>query len=143
MSKAAEDGCRFDIYLSHDGSPPLVAKSLFSRTAPPEPQPTFALVASDDERNDWALISLQCERCASRGRRRCGMRHLMRTRHYLEPVGAGQAFCMDVLFPTRVASGARACFCQDCGSGDGQATAPWATELTSRRPKWNTKHKSL
>merc|ERR1740129_1315042 len=136
---AAVDGSRFDIYVSHDGSPPLVTKSLFARAAPSEPEPTFTLMASDGERNDWALISLQCERCASRGRRRCGMRHMMYTRHYLEPVGAGQAFCMDVLFPTRGESGDRAVVCQNCGD----SAASWSAELTSRRPKWNTKHKSL
>lgn len=143
MSRAAEDGLRFDIYVSHDGAPPLVARSLFARSAPPEPAPTFTLMASDGERNDWALISLQCERCSSNGKRRCGVRHMMRARHYLEPVGAGQAFCMDVLFPMRIESGARAVFCQSCGCGGSAANGRWSPELTSRRPKWNTKHKSL
>jgi len=137
MSKASEDGCRFDIFVSQTGAPPLVSKSLFNRAVVPEP--SFCLVSSDTERNDWVLISHKCERCASRGRRRCGMRHITRMRHYLEPVGAGQAFCMDVLFPTSAEDATRAVFCDVCGD----ASASWSSALTSRRPKWNLKHKSL
>jgi hypothetical protein len=139
MSRATEDGCRFDIFVSHDRAPPLASKSSFGRAPTPEPEPTFALVASDRERNDWVLISLKCDRCASRGRRRCGMRHIARMKHYLEPVGAGQAFCMDVMFPMSSADGSRDVFCEQCGDG----SASWSSELSSRRPKWNLKHKSL
>lgn len=137
MSKASEDGCQFDIFVSHTGAPPLAPKSFFGRAVVPEP--SFSLVASDSDRNDWVLISRKCERCASRGRRRCGMRHVTRMRHYLEPVGAGQAFCMDVLFPSSSDGASYSVFCDVCGD----ATAVWSAALTSRRPKWNLKHKSL
>jgi len=139
MSRVAEDGLRFDIYMSHDGTPPLVSRSWFARADPSEPEPTFALVASNTEHNDWALISLQCDNCAAQGRRRCGARHMMRYQHYLEPVGAGQAFCMDLLCPTRRQDGSRAILCPCCG----EAAAAWTKEHTSRRPKWNIKNKSL
>lgn len=137
MSKATVDGCRFHIFVSQDGAPPL-PKSYFGRATTP-PEPAFALVASDSERNEWVLIALKCDRCASRGRRRCGMRHIARMRHYLEPVGAGQAFCMDVMFPTSSEGDSREVFCDLCGD----ASASWSSELSSRRPKWNLKHKSL
>jgi len=138
MSKAAADGNRFDIYLSRDGAPPLVSRSFFGKGAPTEPEPSFMLMASDSERNQWALASLQCESCASHGRRRCGTRQVMCVRHYLEPVGAGQAFCMDVFFPAQE-KGAHRVVCGTCGGAD----AAWTQELTSRRPKWNIKNKSL
>jgi len=139
VSRASADGRRFDIYMSRDGRPVLQPRAFLARSTPPEPEPAFTLMASDSERNDWALISLQCEGCAWRGRRQCGARHIMRTRHYLEAVGAGQAFCMDVLFPRRAATGMPADFCQSCSC----EVASWCKELTSRRPKWNLKHKSL
>jgi len=139
MSKAAADGNRFDIYLSRDGAPPLVSRSFFGKGAPVEPQPSFTLMASDSERNQWALASLQCERCASHGRRRCGTSQVMCVRHYLEPVGAGQAFCMDVFFPAKQDRGVQ---CEICGTCSG-AEAAWTQALTSRRPKWNIKNKSL
>lgn len=137
MSKAAEDGCHFDIFVSHTGAPPLPAKSFFTRATIPEP--SFTLVSSAGDRNDWVLLSRKCERCASRGRRRCGMRHVARMQHYLEPVGAGQAFCMDVLFPVSSEGASSAVSCDVCGD----ASVGWSAALTSRRPKWNLKHKSL
>merc|ERR1712147_297828 len=114
MSKATPDGNRFDIYMSRDGAPPLVSRSFFGKGAPTEPEPSFTLMASDSERNQWALASLQCESCAS------------------------QAFCMDVFFPAQD-RGVHCVVCGTCGGAD----ASWNQELTSRRPKWNIKNKSL
>lgn len=139
MSKAAANGNRFDIYLSRDGAPPLVSRTFFGKGAPTEPEPSFTMIASDSERNQWALASLQCESCASHGRRRCGTRQVMCVRHYLEPVGAGQAFCMDVFFPAMQDRGVGCVVCGACGGAD----AAWTQELSSRRPKWNIKNKSL
>lgn len=137
MSAASEDGCRFSIFVSHDGTPPLASKSYFGRADMPEP--AFALVASDRERNDWVLEAMKCERCTALGRRRCGSGRIARMRHYSEPVGAGAAFCMDVQFPASAGDGSRAVFCDVCGD----PSTCWSSELTSRRPNWNMKHKTL
>lgn len=134
MSRLTANGCRFDIFISHTGLPPLSSKSVH------ESEPAFALVASSSERKDWALMSQRCESCESKGKRRCGMGQVARLVHYIEPCGAGHAFCMDMRLPRR-ADGACTVVCEACGAREDDIR--WPRELTSRRPKWNIKHKSL
>lgn len=122
VAKSSCEGLRFDVAGTQDG-------------------PDFALVATSAARDRWMLTSIRCDRCETRGRRQCGSRELLRLHHYVESVGEGQAFCMDVELPMREEDGSRAVLCEICR--DGQGTAQWSTELTVRRPKWNPKHKSL
>lgn len=140
MAKKSEDGCRFDIYPSRDGNAPLTAKPLFGKAAE-APTPAYALVASTAERKEWVLMSMTCDRCNALGMRRCGCGLHARIEQYTESVGpTGTAFCMDVQFPQMTSSGSREVVCEACGDSQ---KAVWCRELTSRRPKWNAKHKSL
>jgi hypothetical protein len=138
MARASSDGCRFDIFASCMGAPPLTPKSL-KGTEASTLAPSFALVASSAERKEWTLMSLSCTSCESRGRRRCGMEQIARMRHYLEWVGPNEAYCMDVEYPQKREDGTAAAMCEVCGTG----AAPWSLALTSRRPVWNEKRKTL
>lgn len=127
VAKPSQDGCRFDFFVSRDGQPPLSLG------------PSFTMVASNGSRDQWSLTSIRCDKCESRGKRQCGQRELMRLCHYVETVGDGQAFCMDVDLPSLAEDGSRTIMCEQCGD----ASAQWGMDLTARRPKWNPKHKSL
>jgi len=128
VAKPSQDGCRFDLHVTRDGG-----------ESPLSLGPSFTMVASNGSRDQWALTSVRCDRCESRGKRQCGQRELMRLCHYVESVGDGQAFCMDVDLPELAEDGSRVVLCEQCGDPSSQ----WAMELTARRPKWNPKHKSL
>lgn len=127
VAKTSQDGCRFEIYVARDGQPPLALG------------PAFTMVAGSSARDHWVLTCVRCDRCESRGKRQCGQRELMRLCHYVETVGDGQAFCMDVDLPAEHEDGSRSVLCECCGDASRQYT----TALTARRPKWNPKHKSL
>jgi len=123
IAKPSADGLRFELHVGHEETQ----------------RPAFLLSAASSARNDWDLTSVRCEECELRGKRQCGRRSLMRLTHYVESVGEGQAFCMDVELPCKLEDGSRAVLCDCCGD----ASASWSVELTARRPKWNPKHKSL
>mmetsp|Transcript_14865 Transcript_14865/g.32093 ORF Transcript_14865/g.32093 Transcript_14865/m.32093 type:complete len:293 (-) Transcript_14865:170-1048(-) len=122
-AKVSTDGLKFDIHVGGDESD----------------SPSFVLLATNSSKRDWDLHSLRCEECQVRGRRRCGKRALFRLSHYVESVGEGQAFCMDVDLPCPAEDGRRQVLCDSCG----ETTDAWSLELTARRPKWNAKHRSL
>lgn len=150
MARASSDGCRFDIFVSLTGVPPLSTKSsLFGRrTEEAEPAPEFILLAKDGARKAWVLMSARCEMCEGRGRRRCEMGQVARIRHYMEAVGAGQAYCMDVELPQKQNGCALVTApCAACEAAsldlDESACTEWNMDQTSRRPKWNIKHKTL
>lgn len=104
-------------------------------------RPSFVMKALSGTRNDWVLESMRghCEMCEARGRRTCGTRQLLRLCQYIETIGEGQAFCVDVELPSRREDGGVGVICDSCGDAD----AKWERLLTARRPKWNAKHKSL
>jgi len=126
IAKAKNEGTRFDIYIARDGVTPLNLG------------PSFVL-QSNTALNQWKLHSVRCELCESRGKRTCGKRELARMSHYIETVGEGQAFCLDLELPQEGKDGDPAVLCDVCGD----PKAKLATKLTTRRPKWNPKHKSL
>lgn len=144
LATASKDGLRFDLFVSHTGTEPTLGTSKKLCAGQQEArEPTFVLTAKSSERKEWLLTSSRCESCELRGRRRCGQGHLVRMRHYVESVGAG-AYCMDVDFPSLLPDGRRSVVCATCCGGEEEARGvSWTADLTSRRPKWSEKHKSL
>lgn len=131
LAVQSAQGKLFDIYIASAGEPPVALG------------PAFSLQARGSSLNDWSLCSTRCEHCANRGRRQYGKRELARMRHYTEDVGEGKALCMDVHLPEPLDSdqGRNAIWCAVC-CGVGQDKASSAT-LSSRRPRWNTKMRTL
>jgi len=130
-------GERFDIYIARIGKPNTVLG------------PAFSLQCRDSSLKDWTLQSVRCECCEAKGRRSCGIRELARIRHYVEPLGEGKALCMDIDIPTPIASeqecseqGGCAVWCSVC-NGQQPEDKSSIVSLTSRRPKWSPKHRTL
>merc|ERR1740121_2175521 len=94
-----------------------------------EPTPSFSVAASNNKREDWVLTSARCERCQMRGRRRCGAAQIAQMYHYVEPVGAGHAYCMDLVLPEVSPQGIGCGACDTCGTD----ASDWKNELTSIR----------
>jgi hypothetical protein len=103
--------------------------------------PAFLLQTQDDGVT-WVLHSTRCERCASRSRRNCGQRLLARFFHYKEPCGEGKALCMDVTLPAPLGPehGGSVVWCSVCGDEQDEAAV---ASLSSRRPKWSPKQRTL
>lgn len=118
----------FDIFVTHDGEPPIALGPAFSLTP---------LAAGGFH---WSLASARCEECQSNGRRTCGVRELARITHYSETVGEGQAYCMDVELPRLGDDGHQDVWCTQCGDC---TVEDRRTDLTSRRPRWSAKSRSL
>lgn len=132
LAVAGASGQRFDIYIARDGKPPSALG------------PAFLLRAQSKDRKSWTLHSVRCERCESRGRRACGQRELARIGHYTEPVGDGQALSMDVDVPACRSpdQGGCAVWCSVC-RGQHVEDEPSVASLTSVRPRWSPKHRTL
>jgi hypothetical protein len=121
----------FAIYVARHGEAPAALG------------PAFKLEACKGNEKKWVLTSLRCEECEALGKRECGVRELARISHYIESIGDGQAFCMDVAVPHVHESGRTDVWCKVCGDGAGAVADSCAEVLTSRRPKWNLRRKSL
>jgi len=147
QARATRDGSRFDIFASLTGAPVLGARSMFGSKRSDEQsslQPAFVLSAGDASLKTWLLTSSRCEGCERRGRLCCHVGCLARIQHYMEAIGAGKAYCMDVSLP-RGEDGAALTSegCVACQEASPGARAAWMRDATSRRPKWNTKHRTL
>lgn len=127
VARCNADGTQYDFFVAHDSQPPRALG------------PAFTL-KSNPAKNQWSLQSVRCEQCLSRGKRQCGVRELAHMTHYTEQVGDGQAFCVDVDLPPMHEDGSTSVFCATCSS---DCWDQGTTMLTTRRPKWNAKHKSL
>eukprot|EP00927_Polykrikos_kofoidii_P061694 TRINITY_DN56528_c0_g1_i1.p1 TRINITY_DN56528_c0_g1~~TRINITY_DN56528_c0_g1_i1.p1 ORF type:complete len:362 (-),score=40.00 TRINITY_DN56528_c0_g1_i1:467-1432(-) len=126
----------FDIFITRDGDAPSTLGPAFTLEELPSKQ--------------WVLCSVRCERCDAMCRRECGIRELARITHYSETIGNGNALCMDVEIPC-----VRKDSQQTVGSEIRRKSDVWCThcgdctvedrceEITSRRPKWNSKVKRL
>lgn len=101
-------------------------------------------MAADAGRKTWCLMSTRCDGCESRGRSTCGVCCLACVRHYMEAVGGGKAYCMDVMLP-RMQDGAILSSepCTACQEAGLVTSTQWTKELTSRRPKWNIERRTL
>lgn len=132
LAVVSASGQRFDIYVARSGQPP----SAFG--------PVFVLKAQSVERKSWTLQSMRCERCELRGRRACGVRELARMDHYRESVGDGQALAMDVDVPACRSADQGGCdvWCSIC-RGHQVEDEPSMASLTTVRPTWSQKHRTL
>eukprot|EP00931_Biecheleriopsis_adriatica_P011802 TRINITY_DN112889_c0_g1_i1.p1 TRINITY_DN112889_c0_g1~~TRINITY_DN112889_c0_g1_i1.p1 ORF type:complete len:308 (+),score=64.20 TRINITY_DN112889_c0_g1_i1:52-924(+) len=122
---ARTDGLGFDIFVGSEGEK---SKAL---------GPSFIL-RGDQKSKKWSLSSVRCERCEARGTRLCGTRELARIYHYCESIGEGKAFCMDVELPEHQEDGRSNVVCSVCGDD-----SVGGCVLSSRRPKWNQRQKTL
>eukprot|EP00930_Biecheleria_cincta_P079704 TRINITY_DN6760_c1_g3_i1.p1 TRINITY_DN6760_c1_g3~~TRINITY_DN6760_c1_g3_i1.p1 ORF type:complete len:295 (-),score=63.75 TRINITY_DN6760_c1_g3_i1:44-928(-) len=127
LATSQADGLGFDIFVASDGHP---RKAL---------GPSFVL-KGNASKDQWSLTSVRCEQCESRGTRLCGTRELARMSHYCETVGDGNAFCMDVELPEMREDGSCNVVCTVCSDPDEHIGG---TVLTTRRPKWNIRQKTL
>jgi len=125
VARCNAEGTRYDFFIARDSEPHTALG------------PAFVLQGNAN-RDQWTLVGVRCDRCERRGKRQCGTRHLARMSHYTEMVGEGQAFCMDVEVPDPGEEGEPAVLCDFCGDSEGGMA-----DLTTRRPKWNPRHKSL
>jgi len=121
LARATDTAARsFDIYIPSGGDPPCALG------------PAFKVA---EEKGKWTMQSLRCDRCESLGRRQCSSPQIFGVKHYKEEVGDGHALCMDVSLPEGHSCGG---WCKVCGDPSSAGM-----EMTSRRPTWNRKIKSL
>lgn len=127
MAVGAPDGLSFDLFVAIEGEPPKALGPAFTLRCNPQ-------------RDQWSLCSVRCEMCESKGKRQVGTRELARVLHYCEAVGEGNAFCMDIELPELREDGSPSVVCPVCGGPDADIGG---SVLTSRRPKWNARQKTL
>lgn len=101
--------------------------------------PAFT-ITSDKEKKNWRVSSSYCEGCAYRLNtcKKQGGQTLAYVRHGKEEIGEGMALCMDVDIPQVDVDGQMDIWCPLCVGADNARM-----ELSSLRPKWNEKLKSL
>jgi len=127
LARGNKDGTRFDLFIARDGEPPQLLGPAFT-------------MEGNARRDQWSLHAVRCDRCEAQGKRKCGRRELAKMTHYCESVGDGQAFCMDMDIPDVGEDGCAAVFCDVCNDAASSSSSKY---LTTRRPKWNPRHKSL
>lgn len=134
VARGPTDGSCIDLYLPTGGDPPLAFG------------PAFKLIADDEQRDSWTLISERCECCESRcwyqpSARACDSQRcrqdLAYIRHGRVTVGRGMAQCMEVDLPTVRQDGTPAIWCTRSGG----KKDIW--RLESRRPRWSRKLRTL
>jgi hypothetical protein len=126
LARVSDNG--FNIFITRDGEPPIALGPMFQ-------------LASDNAKTKWTLSAVACNHCEMRGRRTCGKRDLAYIRHHKEYVqqGEGELHCMDIEIPTMSENGDMEIWCPMCRpEGDYHSTS-----LTTRRPKWNPRLKTL
>lgn len=107
--------------------------------------PAFAMTF-DDSHMRWRLGCNRCESCVYRARH-CSCEHLggqslANIEHLREEIGGGVAMCMEVDIPEVTGENKRAVWCPVKESREGLLPRR-ATELSSKRPTWNARLKSL
>mmetsp|Transcript_69503 Transcript_69503/g.166608 ORF Transcript_69503/g.166608 Transcript_69503/m.166608 type:complete len:292 (-) Transcript_69503:268-1143(-) len=140
IAKGNKDCTSFDIVMAGDCADQCAYR----------PGAAFTLQASGSEAlADWTLASAKCEVCEScplplqecRMNKSGEKRVLAKFHQYQMDIGEGQAFCMDINIPEVSSEEGEApqVWCPCC---TGTACTPGMT-LTSRRPKWSSKQKTL
>lgn len=145
LARLSDNGEDYNIFLASDGEPPLAGTSpafVLSCRSAQDPLwkshlPEVAPLQPGTSR--WTLYVETCDQCQRRGRRICGRRELARISHYTEQVGQGQICCMDVEIPQSTDDGNSTVWCPHCSEGSEFRS----TVLTTRRPKWSARRKSL
>ncbi|CAE8594940.1 unnamed protein product [Polarella glacialis] len=127
MAATCADGLGFEMFITCGGEPPKALGPAFS-------------LRCNAQRDQWSLCSVRCEKCETLGKRQLGTRELARVNHYCETVGDGNAFCMDVEMPEILEDGSCSVICPVCAGPDADVGGQ---VLSSRRPKWNARQKTL
>jgi len=131
LARKNDNGDTFSIFVTGDGEPPKAMG------------PAFSLVPNK-EKNKWSLDAKTCDQCQSRGKRVCGGRELAFISHHMEEVGQGQICCLDMEIPSVLDNSSKQdVWCPVCRGSDAKDCDQKFTELTSRRPKWNPRRKTL
>lgn len=123
IAKPAGSGSNaFHIFASRTSRGPLSPKALFSKS--------FVLHPCGRDYREWVLTST-CERCAMRGRRRCGNAPMARFLRGGDSPGVGRTAAKGVAveLPAVTLDGDRACTCDVCGD----SAAPWVAEVSARQ----------
>lgn len=129
LARITDDG-GFNIFVTADGEPPLALGPAFS-------------MSCNAAKDKWILKANTCNLCESRGRRLCGSRELAYISHHIEKVpmgGDAKIMCMDLEIPATSEDGLTDMWCPVC---KGQDAEQKCVELTTRRPKWNNRAKTL
>lgn len=138
------------VLYSEDGAPVLEARCMAedirvfaTREGLKMPFDVPACVLTHDgEKKNWKIASGYCENCAYRKlHKSCksqGGPTMALIRHAKEEIGGGVAMCMDVDIPEIGADGQSDIWCPLCNDWEDSRI-----ELSSVRPKWNSKLKSL
>lgn len=129
LARANNNDGGYRIFVARDGQPPTAFGPAF-------------LLTTNDKRDKWTLQCPTCDVCESRGRRKCGTRELAHITHFAESIGEGQIFCMDMKIPELHEDDSCAPWCPVCSSAAGISEES-SMILTTRRPKWNPRRKSL
>lgn len=117
----------FSIFVTGDGNPPIALG------------PAFTLVPNS-KKDRWTLHAKTCDQCERRGKRCCGSRELAYISHHMEECGEGQICCLDMEIPEVTQDGDVEVWCPLCKGEDADQQY---LELTTRKPKWNPRRKTL
>lgn len=131
LARQSDNGEGFNIFVTGDGEPP---RSL---------GPAFTLKCNT-AKDKWVLSADMCDQCQCRGRRLCGSRELAYINHHIQQVeedrsGEAKIMVLDMEIP-ETSQGVTDVWCSMCKGHD---TEQKFVELTTRRPKWNTRQKTL
>jgi len=130
LARLLDNGEGFNIFVTTDGDPPRALGPAFS-------------LKSNKAKDKWTLSCNMCDQCEARGRRLCGSRELAYYSHHIETVeqdSEAKIMCMDMEIPAVSQDGVTDVWCPICKGQDGEQEF---VELTTRRPKWNNRHKTL
>jgi len=127
IARLDDNGDGFSIFVTADGEPPRALG------------PAFTLVPNSTK-DRWTLHAKTCDVCESLGRRSCGSRELAYISHHKEDLGEGQICCLDMEIPTLAQDGTVGVWCPICA---GQDADHECIDLTTRKPKWNARKKTL
>jgi len=131
-----QDPSRIHFYVPTGGDPPLALG------------PAFTLAAEDDDQSSWTLTTDRCECCeflptpraccSGAGRQKC-RRELARIYQTREDFGSCSMITMEVELPVLRPDNTPSLWCGRAGGSEGQEMLL----LESRRPRWNSRLKSL
>jgi len=127
IARQNDNGEGFSIFVTGDGEPPTALG------------PAFTLMPNSTK-DRWALHAKTCDQCEKRGRRVCGSRELAVITHHMEELGQGQVCCLDMEIPAVSAEGNMDVWCPMCKAQD---VDQQFVELTTRKPTWNARKKTL
>jgi len=130
LARLNDNGGGYSIFVMGEGEPPLALGPAFTLTP-------------NGTKDRWTLHANTCDVCESRGRRVCGSRVLAFISHHVEKCAEKpetQICCLDMEIPALSQDGIADVWCPVC---KGQGAEYKFVDLTTRKPKWNAKRKTL